>query len=150
VTKKSDGEEFTYKAFTTSPGGFTIMATFPSTTAQNNAKTPPERMQAMMQASMGAYSVSVEDNEGHVHFAAGSGSGGGSGGSTSSFSFGASGGPGGGVVRGSGFGSSRPGQSYTFKDLPEGRTIKKVRMKMVDRTGETKAIPFTLTDIRLK
>lgn len=195
VTKKSDGEEFTYRAFTTSPGGFQIEAVFPPTTAQNNAKSPPERMQAFMKASMGAYSVSIEDSEGEIHYSRGSGSGGGGGGgsgggSSSGFSFGGvgggggvrgggggaggrgggagggagvgrggagggggvAGGPGGpgGVIRGGGFSSSSGGQSYSFESLPEGRTIKKVRLKMVDRTGETKSIPITLTDIRLK
>lgn len=158
VTKKSGGKEFTYKAFTTSPGGFQVEVIFPPTTAQENAKSPPEKMQAFMKASMGAYSVSVEDSEGDIHFAAGSGSGGGSGGSSTGFSFGGGGGKGGGrvaggpggFVGGGGMMASSPAQTYRFKDLPEGRTLKKVRLKMVDSTGETKTIPFTLTDIRLK
>ncbi len=43
--------------------------------------------------------------------------------------------------------SSHSSQSFGFASLPQGRTIKKIRIKMTDRTGDPKSYPFSMKDV---
>jgi hypothetical protein len=89
---------------------------------------------------MGAFDVTLEDDNGDVYSA---NSGGSSGGSSSSSSSGGGNGSNNGNVNQ----SSSSSQSFSFASLPPGRSIRKIRVKMTDRTGEPRSYPFEMKDV---
>lgn len=82
------------------------------------------------------------DSEGSVYSSVGAGSAGGfASGSSSGSGFGPAGVP-------QGYGkNNQSSQSFGFGSLPEGRSIKTIRIKMTDRTGEPKSYSFTMKKI---
>lgn len=40
--------------------------------------------------------------------------------------------------------------TFMFSALPEGRTVKTIRVRMTERTGATKALPFRMEDLPLR
>ena len=94
---------------------------------------------------MGSFDVTIEDDADNVHSSTGGGTAGGS-------SFSSSGGfnNGGGnspQVNQSQNESSHSSQTFGFASLPNGQSIKTIRIKMTDRTGETKSFPFEMNDV---
>jgi hypothetical protein len=138
-TKKSEGETFRLGDFQTSGQGVQVQLTFPETKALKQAGNLFAKFEAF-QASVNAYEVSIEDDEGNVYLPTGKNSSGGSSGSVQGFSF-------------NGSSQTRSNQSpepsfssmtFIFKPLKEGRKIRKIVAAMVEAEGEEKAVPFTI------
>ena len=138
-TKKSEGETFRLGDFQTSGQGVQVQLTFPETKALKQAGNLFAKFEAF-QASVNAYEVSIEDDEGNVYLPTGKNSSGGSSGSVQGFSF-------------DGSSQTRSNQSpepsfssmtFIFKPLKEGRKIRKIVAAMVEAEGEEKAVPFTI------
>lgn len=140
-SQKVDGETFTLNSVTEGNGGIQLSVTLPQTTRQKRARTFEEQFKVLTD-SMGAFDVTMEDNNGDVYSA---NSGGSSGGSSSSSSSG--GGNGFNIGNGNVNQSSNSSQSFSFASLPPGRSIKKIRVKMTDRTGEPRSYPFEMKDV---
>jgi serine/threonine protein kinase len=140
-SQRVDGETFTLNSVTEGNGGIQVSATLPPTTRQKRARTFEEQFKVLTD-SMGAFDVTLEDDNGDVYSA---NSGGSSGGSSS----GSSSGGGNGFNNGNGNvnQSSSSSQSFSFAALPPGRSIKKIRVKMTDRIGEPRSYPFEMRDV---
>ena len=143
-TKVVDGESFTIESVSQGANGIQVAVALPQTTRQKRARTFEEQFKVLTD-SMGAFDVTIEDDQGEVYSSVGGGSAGGSSSGSSS---------GGGFVNGAipqGNGkanqSNRLSQSFGFASLPQDRTIKTIRIKMTDRTGEPKSFPFSMQDI---
>ena len=156
-TQRVGKETFTLESVKQSNEGIQISVSCPQTKAKAGAVTPEERFQALL-SGRGAHAAEIEDNTGEVHRPRGSGSVGGSvsgssvsGGQNGSVQFGFGGGKGSrGGVRNGQQASSNPSQSFEFPSLPEGRTIKTIRVRMVERTGPAKSVAFTLENIPIR
>lgn len=135
-----DGEEFQLQKVEQTASGLSITVAFPPTTLVKKARTIPDRMQAMMQASL-AMQASIEDSAGQFHEAKSGGSTGGSGGGFSSFSFN-------GIPQGQ-KNFQPPVQptvmSFQFSTLTDGRTVKNIILRLADIEGEPERVPFTIT-----
>ena len=140
-SQRVDGETFTLNSVTEGNGGIQVSVALPQTTRQKRARTFEEQFKVLTD-SMGAFDVTMEDDNGDVYSA---NSGGSSGGSSSSSSSGG----GNGFNNGNGNvnQSSSSSQSFSFASLPPGRAIKKIRVKMTDRTGEPRSYPFEMKDV---
>lgn len=140
-SQRVDGETFTLNSVTEGNGGIQVSVALPQTTRQKRARTFEEQFKVLTD-SMGAFDVTMEDDNGEVYAA---NSGGSSGGSSS----GSGSGSGNGLNNGSGNVNqqSSSSQSFSFPSLPPGRSIKKIRVKMTDRTGEPKSYPFDMKDV---
>lgn len=134
-----DGEEFQLQKVEQTPSGLKITVAFPPTTLAKKARTIPDRMQAMMQASFAAQ-ASIEDSAGQFHEAKSGGSAGGSSGGVSSFSF-------------NGFPQGQKNlqppvqptiMSFQFSPLTDGRTVKHIILRLADIAGEPERVPFTI------
>jgi len=143
-TKVVDGESFTIESVSQGANGIQVAVALPQTTRQKRARTFEEQFKVLTD-SMGAFDVTIEDDQGETYSSVGGGSAGGSSSGSSS---------GGGFVNGAipqGNGkanqSNRSSQSFGFASLPQDRTIKTIRIKMTDRTGEPKSFPFSMQDI---
>lgn len=137
---RADGEEFQLQKVEQTASGLRITVAFPPTTLVKKARTIPDRMQAMMQASP-AMQASIEDSAGQVHEAKSGGSTGGSGSGVSSFSFN-------GIPQGQ-KNFQPPVQptvmSFQFSPLTDGRTVKNLILRLADIEGEPERVPFTIT-----
>lgn len=140
-SQRVDGETFALNSVTEGNGGIQVSVTLPPTTRQKRARTFEEQFKVLTD-SMGAFDVTMEDDNGDVYSA---NSGGSSGGSSS----GSGSGSGNGLNNGGGNANqtSSSSQSFSFASLPPGRSIKKIRVKMTDRTGEPKLYPFDMKDV---
>lgn len=140
-SQRVDGETFTLNSVTEGNGGIQLSVTLPQTTRQKRARTFEEQFKVLTD-SMGAFDVTMEDDNGDVYSA---NSGGSSGGSSSSSSSGG----GNGFNNGNGNvnQSSNSSQSFSLPSLPPGRSIKKIRVKMTDRTGEPRSYPFEMKNV---
>ncbi|MGV2336668.1 MAG UNVERIFIED_CONTAM: hypothetical protein LVR18_22045 [Planctomycetaceae bacterium] len=108
------------------------------TTLAKKARTIPEQLQAMMQASF-AMQASIEDSNGRVHEAKSGSSSGGSSGGSSTFSFN-------GIPQAQKTFQPTPqptGMTFQFAPL-QGRTIKNLILRMDDIEGEPRIVPFTI------
>ncbi len=138
-SQRVDGETFTLNSVTEGNGGIQVSVGLPQTTRQKRARTFEEQFKVLTD-SMGAFDVTLEDDNGDVYSA---NSGGSSGGSSSSSSSGGGNGSNNGNVNQ----SSSSSQSFSFPSLPPGRSIKKIRVKMTDRTGEPRSYPFEMKNV---
>jgi serine/threonine protein kinase len=153
-TQIVDGETFGIESVTQGPNGIQIAVTLPQTTRQKRARTFEEQFKVLSD-SMSAFDVTIEDDAGGLHPSVGGGSSGGSAGGS-----GIGGGSNPGI--GQGFNNSGAGglqgnvnvnpsksssQTFGFASLPTDRSIKTIRIKMTDRTGETKSFPFEMKDV---
>jgi serine/threonine-protein kinase len=138
-SQRVDGETFTLNSVTEGNGGIHVSVALPQTTRQKRARTFEEQFKVLTE-SMGAFDVTLEDDNGDVYSA---NSGGSSGGSSSSSSSGGGNGSNNGNVNQ----SSSSSQSFSFASLPPGRSIRKIRVKMTDRTGEPRSYPFEMKDV---
>ena len=143
-TKVVDGEKFSIESVSQGPNGIQVAVSLPQTTRQKQARTFEEQFK-VLRNSMGAFDVTIEDDEGHLYSSVGGGSAGGS----ASGSSGGGGFANGAVELGNvkGNQASHSSQSFGFASLPQDRTIKKIRIKMTDRTGEPKSYPFSMKDV---
>ncbi len=139
-----DGETFAMESVSQGPNGTQVAVTLPQTTRQKRARTFEEQFRVLSE-SMGSFDVTIEDDAGTVYPSLGGGSAGGSSGGSSS---------GGGVsiggtpqATGNGHQTNRSSQTFNFGSLPQDRTIKKIRVRMTDRTGEPKSHPFSMKEI---
>lgn len=138
-SQRVDGETFTLNSVNEGNGGIEVSVGLPATTRQKRARTFEEQFKVLTD-SMGAFDVTLEDDSGDVYSA---NSGGSSGGSSSSSSSGGGNGSNNGNVNQ----SSSSSQSFSFASLPPGRSIKKIRVKMTDPTGEPRSYPFEMKDV---
>ena len=143
-TKIVDGETFSIESISQGPNGIQVAVSLPQTTRQKRARTFEEQFK-VMRDSMGAFDVTIEDDEGNLYSSTGGGSAGGSASGSSS---------GGGFVNGAaqpgnakGNQSSHSSQTFNFASLPQDRTIKSIHIKMTDRAGDPKSYPFSMKDI---
>lgn len=133
-----DGAEFQLQKVEQTADGLRITVAFPPTTLAKKARTIPEQLQAMMQASF-AMQASIEDSNGQVHEAKSGSSSGGSSGGSSTFSFN-------GIPQGQKTFQPTPqptGMTFQFAPL-QGRTIKNLILRMADIEGEPRIVPFTI------
>ena len=142
--KVVDGETFSIESINQGSNGIQVAVSLPQTTQQKQARTFEEQFK-VLSTSVGAFDVTIEDDEGNVYPSVGGGSAGGSASGSSS---------GGGLANGAipqgntkGNQSSHSTQSFGFASLRQDRTIKKVRIKMTDRSGEPKSYPFSMKDV---
>ena len=142
--KVVDGETFSIESINQGSNGIQVAVSLPQTTQQKQARTFEEQFK-VLSTSVGAFDVTIEDDEGNVYPSVGGGSAGGSASGSSS---------GGGFANGAipqgntkGNQSSHSTQSFGFASLRQDRTIKKVRIKMTDRSGEPKSYPFSMNDV---
>ncbi len=143
-SKVVDGETFSIESVTQGENGIQVAVSLPQTTRWKRARTFDEQFK-VLSGSMGEFDVTIEDDEGNVHPSVGGGSAGGS----SSGSSGGGGFTNGAAPRGNAKGnqSSRSSQSFGFAALPPDRTIRKIRIRMTDRTGDPKSYPFLMKDV---
>ena len=136
-----DGETFTLNSVNEGNGGIQVSVALPPTTRQKRARTFDEQFK-VLRDSMGAFDVTLEDDNGDVYSANSGGSSGGSGSGSGS-------GSGNGLNNGGGNANqtSSSSQSFSFASLPPGRSISKIRVKMTDRTGEPRSYPFEMKDV---
>ena len=161
VAKKAFQESFTIDSLQAGPDGIRVSATFP---APKNQAPPPANIQQFMQMSMmpndkNSYFVELVDDNGDVYYPNSGGSGGGA--QMTEFSF--KGGPGNNVPGNNFPGNNVPGnkgkqrqaatvptsRAFDFQPLPQGRSLKAVRMRWIERTGAPRRVPFQLRDIPL-
>ncbi len=136
--QRVDGAEFQLQKVEQTEDRLRITVAFPPTTLVKKARTIPEQLQAMMQASF-AMQASIEDSKGQVHEAKSGSSGAGSSGRSSSFAFN-------GIPQGQ-KNLQPPVQPtvITFQFTPlQGRTVKNVILRMADIEGEPELVPFTI------
>lgn len=146
VTKKAYQESFTIDSLQAGPDGIRVAASFP---APKNQGPPPANIQQFMQMSMmpndkNSYFVEIVDDQGDVY----SPNSGGMGGSAQMgiFNFGDPQGKKG-VQRKN---DTAPTiRSFDFAALPQGRSIKAVRLRWIERTGAARRVPFQLRDVPL-
>ncbi|MEQ1826070.1 MAG: protein kinase [Pirellula sp.] len=156
-TVTANGRSYKLHSVQEENGGIRVSTELPLSESASKASSPFEKMQAT-QASSGNYRMEIEDSHGEMHASVG----GGSAGAVSSF-------------RGSSFnqGASKPRagrprddrtksnqasdgtqessqQYFTFRELPEKRTIKKVILRMKEPTGETVKHPFSLHEVQIR
>ena len=143
-TKVVDGETFSIESISQGPNGIQVAVSLPQTTRQKRARTFEEQFK-VLRDSMGAFDVTIEDDAGNLYPSVTGGSAGGSasGSSSSGRSINGVAQPG----NAKGNQSSHSSQSFGFASLPQDRTIRYVRIKMTDRTGDPKSYPFTMKDV---
>jgi len=136
--KKVDGEEFAIKSIDETPEGFTVVVSFPPTTAMKNADNMFERIQRMM-ASISSYELEIEDKEGNIHIPSGASATGSGGGSSQSFSFNGS------TQRRASQSSEPELSTITFRFHPiQSYSIKSIIARVVEADGEPETVPFTI------
>lgn len=134
-----DGEEFHLQKVEQTAAGLNITVAFPPTTLAKNARTIPERMQAMLQACL-AIHASIEDSAGQFHEAKSGGSAGGSSSGASSFTF--NGAPQG---QKNFLPPLQPNvMSFQFSPLTDDRTVKNIILRLADIEGKPELVPFTI------
>lgn len=136
--KKADGEEFAIKSVNETPEGFTVVVSFPPTTAMKKASNIMERVQLMM-TSMNNYELEIEDKAGNIHVPSGASATGSGGGSSQSFSFN-------GNTQKRSSQSSEPELStlaFQFKPI-QTYSIKSITARLVEVEGEAETVPFTI------
>jgi hypothetical protein len=146
MTKRVNGASFVLESVAQNADGIQLSVVCPLTKAQAEAAGPQERFQAML-AARGAYAAEIEDNTGEIHRSQSGNSAGGGGGG---IGFGGGGiGVGGPPPRG---GQANPGSSQTFRfaPLPDGRQIATIRVRMTERIGPAKAVPFAIENISVR
>ena len=143
-TKAIGGETFSIESVSQGPNGIQIAVSLPQTTRQKNARTFEERFK-VLRDSMGAFDVTIEDDEGNLYPSVGGGSAGGSASGSSNGGGFVNGAPTRGQTKGNQW--SHSGQSLGFASLPQNRTIRYIRIKMTDRAGDPKSYPFSMKDI---
>ena len=148
--QKVEGETFGIESVTQGPNGIQVAVTLPQTTRQKRARTFEEQFKVLTD-SMGAFDVTIEDDAGGLHPSIGGGSSGGSSSGTGS-GFGSRGGLNNGGANGrqgnvNSNQSSGSSQSFGFAALPTGRSIKVIRIRMTDRTGEPRSFPFEMKEV---
>ena len=160
-TKKSGEHSFTLKGLQTNGQGIQVSLTLPQLSKpRGNMFGNPEAMMKAMLAQQGAFEVMLEDSEGAIHYSNASGGGSSSGSSSGSGNGFATGGAGGTAIGngngGAGGNGNFPnttgnqsvqnssGSSYSFAALPEGREIKSLMIRAVERTGKPRMYPFKL------
>jgi len=136
--KKADGEEFAIKSVDETSQGFTVVVSFPPTTAMKKAGNIMERMQLMM-TSMNNYELEIEDKEGNRYLPSGASATGSGGGSSQSFSFN-------GNTQKRSSQSSEPEMTtfaFRFGPIPT-YSIKSITARLVEEDGEPETVPFTI------
>jgi hypothetical protein len=129
-TKTVGKDQFKLESVATTAGGVQVKVTFPPLASVEMSRTPQERFQATV-LNRGGRSAVIEDSEGDVHPPTGASN------------------TGNGVQGSAGSGNSST-QTFSFPPLPEGRTIKAIRVGLEERAGEPKVVGFTLENIPLK
>lgn len=109
------------------------------TLAKANPFGDPQTFMRAMLMQQGAFEVTLHDDAGNTYYSTGSSGGGG-------FSGGNAGGFGGGFPNGINPNAQNQApenaQTFGFAALPQDRKIQSVRVRMTERTGETKSILF--------
>jgi hypothetical protein len=146
VTKKAFQESFTIDSIQAGPDGVRVAAAFP---APKNQGPPPANIQQFMQMSMmpndkNSYFVEIVDDQGDIYTPSSGGTGGGA--QMGVFNFGDPQGKKGMQRKND---TAPTIRSFDFAALPQGRSIKAVRMRWIERTGAARRVPFQLRDIPL-